>query len=42
VVEVEYSQVTAGRVLRHPVLRALRADVGVLDCGVDQLGLPDS
>jgi bifunctional non-homologous end joining protein LigD len=42
VVEVEYSQVTAGRVLRHPVLRALRPDVGVLDCGVDQLGLPDS
>jgi bifunctional non-homologous end joining protein LigD len=42
VVEVEYSQVTAGRMLRHPVLRALRSDVGVLDCGVDQLAVPGS
>jgi bifunctional non-homologous end joining protein LigD len=41
IVEVEYSQVTAGRVLRHPVLRALRGDVGVLDCSVDQLALPE-
>lgn len=41
VVEVEYSQVTGSRVLRHPVLRALRPDVGVLDCGVDQLAVPD-
>jgi len=41
VVEVEYSQVTGGRVLRHPVLRALRPDVGVLDCSVDQLAVPD-
>jgi bifunctional non-homologous end joining protein LigD len=40
IVEVEYSQVTTGRVLRHPVLRALRGDVGVLDCSVDQLALP--
>jgi bifunctional non-homologous end joining protein LigD len=39
VVEVEYSQVTTAHVLRHPVLRALRPDVGVLDCGVDQLGV---
>jgi bifunctional non-homologous end joining protein LigD len=38
VVEVEYSQVTQGRVLRHPVLRTVRPDVGVLDCGIDQLG----
>lgn len=42
VVEVQFSQVTAGRVLRHPVLRALRPDVDVLDCGIDQLGPPDS
>ena len=40
VVEVEYSQITTGHVLRHPVLRALRPDVGVLDCSIDQLREP--
>jgi len=37
VVEVEYSDVTSAGVLRHPVVRAVRADVDVLDCGTDQL-----
>lgn len=37
VVEVEYSDVTEARVLRHPVVRAVRNDVDVLDCGTDQL-----
>jgi bifunctional non-homologous end joining protein LigD len=41
VVEVEYSQVTSTRQLRHPVMRAIRSDVGVLDCSVDQLAVPD-
>ncbi len=38
VVEVEYSDVTEARVLRHPVVRAVRSDVDVLACGTDQLG----
>lgn len=37
VVEVEYSEVTAAGVLRHPVVRAVRSDVDVLACGTDQL-----
>lgn len=36
-VEVEYSQVTKSGVLRHPVVRAVRYDVDVLDCSTDQL-----
>lgn len=37
IVEVEYSQVTPSRVLRNPVVRAVRTDIGVLDCSADQL-----
>lgn len=37
VVEVEYSDVTSAGVLRQPVVRAVRTDVDVLDCGTDQL-----
>ncbi len=37
VVEVEYSQVSPGGVLRHPVLRAVRTDLDVLDCQLTQL-----
>jgi len=37
VVEVEYSEVTAAGVLRHPVVRAVRSDIDVLACGTDQL-----
>ena len=40
VVEVEYSDVTDAGVLRHPVVRAVRTDVDVLACGVDQLRRP--
>ena len=38
IVEVEYSQITATGVLRHPVVRAVRHDLDVLDCSTDQLG----
>ena len=38
IVEVEYSQITATGVLRHPVVRAVRQDLDVLDCSTDQLG----
>lgn len=37
IVEVEYTQITPGRVLRNPVVRAVRIDVDVLDCSTDQL-----
>lgn len=37
VVEVEYSDVTPAGVLRQPVVRAVRSDVDVLDCGTEQL-----
>lgn len=37
IVEVEYSQVTATGVLRHPVVRAVRQDLDVLDCSTDQM-----
>jgi bifunctional non-homologous end joining protein LigD len=40
VVEVEYTQVTPGNVLRNPVIRAVRTDLDVLDCGTDQLPAP--
>jgi bifunctional non-homologous end joining protein LigD len=40
VVEVEYSDVTNAGVLRQPVVRAVRTDVDVLACGVDQLRRP--
>jgi bifunctional non-homologous end joining protein LigD len=40
VVEVEYTQVTPGNVLRNPVIRAVRADLDVLDCTTDQLPAP--
>lgn len=40
VVEVEYSDVTDAGVLRQPVVRAVRTDVDVLACGVDQLRRP--
>ena len=40
VVEVEYASVTSAGRLRQPVLRGVRTDLGVLDCGVDQLDLP--
>ncbi len=36
-VEVEYSSVTEAGVLRHPVVRAVRTDLDVLDAGTDQL-----
>ena len=37
IVEVEYSDVTATRTLRHPVLRRVRTDLDVLDCSTSQL-----
>lgn len=37
IVEVEYSQLTAAGRLRQPVLRRVRTDIDVLDCGTDQL-----
>jgi bifunctional non-homologous end joining protein LigD len=37
IVEVEYTQVTPGNVLRNPVVRAVRTDLDVLDCTTDQL-----
>lgn len=37
IVEVEYSQVSPGGVLRHPVLRGIRTDLDVMDCSVAQL-----
>lgn len=37
IVEVEYSQITSAGVLRHPVVRAVRSDIDVLDCSTDQL-----
>jgi bifunctional non-homologous end joining protein LigD len=40
IVEVEYTQVTPGRVLRNPVVRAVRTDLDVLDCSTDQLDAP--
>jgi ATP-dependent DNA ligase len=40
IVEVEYSEITTAGRLRQPVLRRVRADLGVLDCGTDQLAGP--
>jgi bifunctional non-homologous end joining protein LigD len=40
VVEVEYTQVTPGNVLRNPVVRAVRTDLDVLDCTTAQLTAP--
>lgn len=40
IVEVEYSQITKVGVLRHPVVRAVRRDLDVLDCSTDQLTGP--
>lgn len=37
IIEVEYTQVTPGGVLRNPVIRAVRTDLDVLDCSMDQL-----
>ncbi|MGI8888240.1 MAG: hypothetical protein ACR2GB_04620 [Nocardioidaceae bacterium] len=37
IVEVEYAEISSGGVLRHPVVRAVRADVDVLACRLDQL-----
>jgi bifunctional non-homologous end joining protein LigD len=37
IVEVEYTQVTPGGVLRNPVVRAVRTDLDVLGCSVEQL-----
>lgn len=37
IVEVEYAQITPAGVLRHPVIRAVRPDIDVLDCSTDQL-----
>ncbi len=37
IVEVEFTQLTPGRVLRNPVVRAVRSDLDVLDCSTDQL-----
>lgn len=37
IVEVEYTQITPGRVLRNPVVRAIRTDIDVLDCSTTQL-----
>jgi bifunctional non-homologous end joining protein LigD len=41
IVEIEYASVTAAGRLRQPVLRQVRTDVGVLDCGMDQLAALD-
>jgi bifunctional non-homologous end joining protein LigD len=40
IVEVEYTQVTPARVLRNPVIRAVRTDLDVLDCSTAQLAAP--
>ena len=40
IVEVEYSEITTAGRLRQPVLRRVRTDLGVLDCGTDQLAGP--
>jgi len=40
IVEIEYSAVTAAGRLRQPVLRAVRTDLDVLACGLDQLTAP--
>ncbi|MEJ7744090.1 MAG: hypothetical protein WKF73_17055 [Nocardioidaceae bacterium] len=37
IVEVEYAEISSGGVLRHPVVRAVRDDVDVLACRLDQL-----
>ncbi len=38
IVEVEYAQISPAGVLRHPVVRAVRTDIDVLDCSTEQLG----
>jgi bifunctional non-homologous end joining protein LigD len=40
IVEVEYSDLTTAGRLRQPVLRRVRTDLDVLDCGIDQLTGP--